>query len=101
MVSGCDGRGGSSGTQVDDREVVSHFTGIISTVACIPQPQLAQIILPPALDGAVVQHEAAVRRTSSYWNCGSRLKPIRLRILTGMIANTVFCISRNTYLVGL
>ena len=100
IVSRFDCPDGFSSAQVNSKEVVSHKAWIVSSVVGMPQSQLAISICAPALDWAVVQHEAVVRITRSYWNYVSRIKSICCCIITGhSIACNVWGSSFNSNLV--
>ncbi|CAB5064767.1 unannotated protein [freshwater metagenome] len=59
-ASGAHDFGDASGAEVDGGEVVSHLAGVVAPVARVTEPQLAVVVLAPALDGVVVEDRAGV-----------------------------------------
>ena len=58
-----------AGAQIDSHQVITHLTAAVPHIACAPNPQLAVVVVPPALHGVVVEPRTCVRVTTRHLDC--------------------------------
>jgi hypothetical protein len=64
-AAGGDGGGGAAGAEGDRGEGVAHLAGTVSAIGGVADPELADVVLAPALHSAVVEERAGVRSAGS------------------------------------
>ena len=65
------GDGGVAGAEVDFRELVTHFVGLVTDGLGVSLAELAELVVSPALHAAIVEQGAGVERSSGHGQGGA------------------------------
>jgi hypothetical protein len=65
------------GTEIDCRQIKTHFICIVATIVRIAQPELATTVFAPTLDAAVIQQGTIKVSTRRDLDGGTTTQPYR------------------------